>query len=413
MHYLRMTINPLAIASVFLCLSSQAVSAVQYETILQTGQTVPGETKPVSRINDYAIDTQQNIVALISTRENEFNAASIYSIRPNTQLKQLDRILGSSFAPVSISLGEVGYIVPSIDLRPDQRSRYELKFGRPESIKTILTVDTIPYNKNAGIDERLTGLAIVNGKGFLIANQPAQLGQPELRGLVQFQNNQFSVLLKPNDPIFTAGGNPPLQLNGRLGPKGTSNPRPFTPVRASSETLVLSRPIDRSFQVFERPNGGSFRKIYEGLTGKLVSSESCGIAASRSNVAVCSAETPNNTTNTIQSVPKILLRIGKTGQFNEVKFARKPGISVVEALALSGNTLAFSVRQEPPNYGTEIYVSNNGAAAQRLIGRGDELNGKVIRDVDLAANGQSIGNGFLLFEATFSDGAQTLYKAIL
>jgi hypothetical protein len=84
MHYLRMTINPLAIASVFLCLSSQAVSAVQYETILQTGQTVPGETKPVSRINDYAIDTQQNIVALISTRENEFNAASIYSIRPNT-----------------------------------------------------------------------------------------------------------------------------------------------------------------------------------------------------------------------------------------------------------------------------------------------------------------------------------------
>lgn len=409
MRYLSITSKSLAIAALAIGLGSQTASAVQYKTILQTGQSVPGNDQPLTWINAFGVDAQQNVVASITTQGAKFNG--LYRISANAQPQRLSGGDNNFFDFPSVSLGTVGYF-ESAAIPGDLAVREELKFGQPGNVKTLLTVKALASFDNGGRDERPSSLAVVNGQAFFIANQPAQFGQPELRGLVQFQNNQLSVILKPDDPIFLAGGNPPLTLNGSASGQ-TFSDRPPIPVRASSETLLLSRSIDRGFQVFERPNGSRFRKIYEGATGKLTSSFSCGIAASRSNVVVCTVEGPNNSDPSAQFMTKLLLRTGRDGQFKEIKFPKITPTDTVENPAISGTAVAFVVTKTFADDRTALYISNNAAAPKRLIGTGDKLNGNVIRKVELATNGQSIGNGFLLFKATFADGSQTLYKAVL
>jgi hypothetical protein len=410
MRYLNLTGKSLAIAALAIGFGCQAAQAVQYKAILQTGQSVAGNDQPLADVGTFAVDTQQNVVATITTKGNAFSG--VYRIANNAQ-PQLLGLPESSFGDISISLGEVGYVARQFDPNSTTPLKYQLKLGKPGAIKTLLTVDTVLYTEEPGRDERPSGVSVVNGKAFFLANQPAQLGQPELRGLVQYQNNQLDLILKPNDPIFLAGGNPPLQLNGVVGFRGSGEPRPPVPVRASSETLVLSRLIDRSFQVFERPNGGSFRKIYEGVTGKMVSASPCGIAASRSNVVVCSVEGPNDNNFYTQSTTKLLLRIGRDSQFKEVKFPKTAPNDTVSSQALSGKVLAFVVQKISPDERNTIYLSNNGASPQRLLGTGDKLNGKVVSRLELASNGQSLGSGFLIFKATFTDNSIALYKAML
>jgi hypothetical protein len=143
----------------------------------------------------------------------------------------------------------------------------------------------------------------------------------------------------------------------------------------------------------------------------MVSSRSCGIAASRSNIVICTTEGENS--SEFRGVSKLLLRVGATGQLREVPFPKVTPTVRPFRPAISGTFLAFEVQEDAPSQRNAIYLSNNGAMAKRLIGSGDKLNGKVIQNVALAANGQSIGNGFLVFKATLNDGSRGLYKATL
>jgi hypothetical protein len=408
MCFLNNVSKSLVFAAVAIGLGSQSASAVQYKAIIGTGETLPSGSQQIFEVGNFAVDTQQNIIVGLNIRDAQ--TAGIYRILNNAR-PQLLSASGEPFSDVSISMGEVAYVNQQSNSSLPKPAKYQLKLGKPGALKTLLTVDTVTYIDNPGSDESLSDVSIANGKAFLLANQPAQLGQPELRGLLQVQNNQFSVILKPDDPIFLAGGQPPLTLDGSLGANGLGQRRSPIPVRVSSETVLLSRSIDRGFQVFEQPNGGRFRKIYEGVTGKMVSSRSCGIAASRSNVVICTTEGANS--SEFRGVSKLLLRIGATGQFREVQFPKATPTVRPFSPALSNKSLAFVLQEDAPSDRNAIYLSDNGAMAKRLIGSGDKLDGKVIQNVALAANGQSIGNGFVVFKATFVNGSRTLYKATL
>jgi hypothetical protein len=408
MRYLSYVGKSLGFAAIAIGLGSQAAYAVQYKAIIGTGDTLPSSPQQIFEVGNFAVDTQQNIVVGLNLRNAD--TAGIYRILNNGQ----PQLLGPNrepFSDVSISMGEVAYIDQDFNINWPKPAKYQFKVGKPGALKTLLTTETASYVDNPGLDEGPSDVSIANGKAFFIANQPAQLGQPELRGLLQVKDNQLSVVLKPDDPLFLMGGQPPLTLGGSLAANGIGQRRSTTSVRVSSETVLLSRSIDRGFQVFEQPNGGRFRKIYEGVTGKMVSSRSCGIAASRSNIVICTTEGENSTE--FRGVSKLLLRIGATGQLREVKFPKVTPTVRPFSPALSGSSLAFGLQEDAPSNRNAIYLSDNGAMAKRLIGSGDKLDGKVIQNVALAANGQSIGNGFVVFKATFINGTRTLYKATL
>jgi hypothetical protein len=384
-----------SIAVVSAGLGASAVQAAATEVLLRSGQTIPGDpkSKPLTVINDFGIDSQQNVVVTLQTQTfnepfvtnatypNAVTFKGIYRLPPGQGPQLVDSartnvISGTStgidvsadFLTPSISLGQVAFV------RSGRQSKAplfnEFKFGTPGAVR-LLAKSGLPdqiYEKS---------LATVNGKVFTLG-LPQFSGSPVLAGITKYENGQAQLVVKADDPVITAGGKPALSIADSS----------FL-LRASSTNLVFARSVGQTIQVFEKPDGGKLRKAYE-ASGSL-----CGLAASRSNIVLCVSNT-------------ILARRGNTSQFTQIKsplpIALQPSISN-ETVVFIGQT--FDVRGQKRRQ--TLYLDKLGQPQRELIQTAETF----AETIDLSSTGQSINGSAVVYRYTKRDGSFELRRITL
>ncbi len=383
-------------------LQTPAAQAITYQQILRTGQNVPGSVPVVDRIGPIAIDQTQTIAAVIGTAEEPGSFGSgkglqtfqgVYRFNPTTRAPQL--IEGgltarftngeqkTDFPNLSIDKGAIAYFINSVKIAPPQEIQLfktELKLAIGTNVTTLLKGNT----PDSPFETTIQTNTIAQGETPLFVGEQKDQRDFSIRRsgvLTVTKPNQVVPTIDSADPIFSTNPFDPLSANNT--------------VRASNGDLLLVTQNEPGYRVIEKLSTGALREVGLG-------SKSCGAAIWNTAIVFCGIETkPSNPY-------RLMVRLVGTRAFQQISV---PATVEISQPSIQSRTVIFRGTQEGKV--DAIYSSFNGQPAQRLIGTGNTLNGKVINRLRLSDQGQSLNGKAIVFVATFTDGSSALYRAVL
>jgi hypothetical protein len=383
--------------------------AITYQQLLSTGQNVPGSNPLVDRFGSIAIDQNQTIAAVVGTAAEPGSFGSgkglqtfqgVYRFTPTTRTPQL--IEGgltarftngeqkTDFPNLSINNGAIAYFINFSKIAPPQEiqlPKTELKVAIDASITTLLTANQLTPPSESKIQTNT--IAQTDRTAFVLGQKqsPAE-PTPQRSGVLSItQPNQVVSAIDSADPIFSTN---PLFSSNPFDPFRENNT-----VRASNGNLLLVTQTEPGYRVIEKLTTGALREVERG-------SKSCGAAIWNTAIVFCGIESkPSNPY-------RLMVRLAGNRAFQQIPVPS--GIAISQP-SIQSRTVIFRGTQE--NKVDAIYSSFNGQTAQRLIGTGNKLDGKVISRLRLSDQGQSLNGKAIVFVATFTDGSIALYRAIL
>jgi hypothetical protein len=380
-----------------------SAQAITYQQLLRTGQKVPGSEPLVDGFGPIAIDQSQNIAAVVSTAKEigpdgagfgfqtfqgvyQFNAAakSPQLIEGGLTYKFRNGEQTTSFPNLGINNGDIGYFLnfSRIDVtQPNPQIRKtDLKTGTPNGVVTLLTGNT--FNPTLETNIQTNTIAQTDSAPLFIGKQqsPAEPAPQRSGVLTVTKPNQVVPAISSDDPIFSTNPFDPISGINR--------------VRASNGNLLLVTQNGQGYRVIEKLATGALREVERG-------SKSCGAAIANTSIVFCGAE------DTPTGQFRLMVRLPENRGFQPIKV---PSNVAIGEPSIQSRTVIFRGTQ---NGNEAIYSSFNGQPAQRLIGTGNQLDGKVISRIRLSDQGQSLNGKAIVFVATFADGSSALYRAVL
>ena len=389
----------LAIGSTLLISFVQPASAKQFKKLVETGQIIPGNDRPLARIESPTIGRDGQVAVKLETESintsnmggnKSVNFIGLYSIGRGGNISLLDKGLFTridrsatidSFTAPSISQGKIAYFAYRTEIRStDATTVSTLKVGTPGNVKQYPAITSSLYSpvRSAPQISFVNGTVYTLETGFNLAGQPTGL---ERVGLIDTNSPS---------PTFKA-----LSVSGDN-----------RAIRSASQSLVLlSKTQDFSnpmFKLLERLNGGQFVQLNP--QGKKPGS--CGFAVSFENVVSCSSEGNDYV---------LSARFGKKSNFVNLPLPNATTLKSVSSLSISNEKIIFKATEQTAAGAIveRIYLSNKTQAPQAVISSGETLDGKTITGLSLNENDRSIADNYVVFIATFSDSSKALYRVDL
>ena len=388
----------LAIGSTLLTSFVQPASAKQFKKLVETGQIIPGNDRPIVSIESPTIGRDGQAAVNLRTepirtanqagnKTTQFNG--IYSISRGGNISLLDKgmltqidrsgILNGFTAP-SISQGKIAYFAFTSEIRAtDVTTVSTLKVGTPGNVKQYPAITPSLYKiRTAPHISFVNGTVYTLEDGFTLSGSPTGL---ERVGLIDTNSPS---------PAFVV-----LSVN-------INN----SSIRSASQSLVLLSKTQEvgnpTFKLLERPNGGQFVQLNP--LGK--NPGSCGFAVSFENVVSCSSEGNGYI---------LSARFGKTSNFVNLPLPSATTLKSVSDLSISNEKTIFKATEQTAAGAIveRIYLSNKTQVPQAVISSGETLDGKTITGLSLNENGRTIAGNYVVFIATFSDTSKALYRVDL
>jgi hypothetical protein len=401
----------LTVTAAISVLAIPEANAVQYQKLMETGGVVTLESggTAIRGFSSIGIDDRKNVAAKVSRDEVILSSRGAgvgtvirpFFIRRDNPPVEIVTPEGDykTYYGLRIAAGRISIAqLRRVNTRYTKRPNFDdLVVGSPSNLEiyfsNISGPITVSYDKES--------IALAGSSAFIVGERSSgfpDVVKPLDFGVLRVESNGITSVFDKNDPIFRKEG--PL-VDAASGAVSYS----IYDLRASTTTVLLSRLINGTFQVFEKNGVNAVKKIYQAPAGKTGDSKICGFAVSQNNVVLCSAESQN----------KILVRFGAGGALKPIQLPNLSGLQTAKNPSISQETVIFELTA-PQKTGPEqdaIYISEKGAPAQRLIGTNDKLNGKVIQTIELSDRGQSLANRAFVFTATFTDGSTALYRGTL
>ena len=390
----------LAIGSTLLISSVQPASAKQFKKLVETGQIIPGNDRPLARIESPTIGRDGQVAVRLETASIDTSGLAgnrsvrfigLYSIGRGGNISLLDKGLFTridrsatidSFTAPSISQGKIAYFAYRTEIRStDATTVSTLKVGTPGDVKQYPAITSSLYNpiRSAPRISFVNGTVYTLETGFTLSGLPTGL---ERVGLIDTNSPS---------PFFTV-----LSV-------GIEN----NAIRSASQSLVLLSKIlnfssPTTFKLLERPNGGQFVQLNP--QGK--NPGSCGFAVSFENVVSCSSEGNDYV---------LSARFGKKSNFVSLPLPKATTLKSVSELSISNEKIVFKATEQGAAGAIveRIYLSNKTQVPKSVISSGEKLDGKTITGLSLNEDDRSIADNYVVFIATFSDNSKALYRADL
>jgi hypothetical protein len=399
MRFPTKLLSLLPIALLNLALANGKANAATFTPVLKTGQNFPGNTQLVGNIRSIAIDSEQNIVAIVSATTAVFYGLYVFDRQLVPTLVDISSTYTSAnggrsgtFITASINNGTVIYLseYSSYTKFTTTYPRTEVKVGTPGSLQILFT------GRGYGFPTTISAqtLALDSGKAVVLG-QPIlafqSVNRPEKGVLTINTPNTLTETIAATNPVFGTEPFNPLEANQI--------------VRASGNNILLVTQNARHYRVFKKTGTAAPRKIYEGSISSTDSSSSCGASMSGNNLVLCNREVkPNPTAPTPYN---LLVKLGDLAAFQRIPL---PSDLPIEQPSIGGKTVIF--KAIAPNQ-ERLYVSTNAQAPVQILATGNTLDGKVISKLNLSEQGQSLSNNTIVFLATFVDGSIGLYRGNL
>ena len=381
-----------------LLVTVQPASAKQFKKLVETGQVVVGNDKPIVKISDPTIGRDGQIavnlqmVGTTTPPGSQTSFLGIYSITKGGKISLVDQgsfgtyyrsgSFFNGFTAPSISGGEIfygtyTYTIPFPNTSPSTVESI-LKGGTVGNIKTF---DTI-LGRVGTLSPAPPDVSLVNGTAYVVSKQA--VSRP---GGVDFIYSLRSLDSRAATPSFST----------------ISSGTETLTVRTSGQSIVLrtfTRP--NIYKLLERPNSGQFVQLNP--LGE--NPGSCGFAVSLDNIISCSVTGDQYILST---------RFGKQSNFVALPLPNLIALKSVSDPSISGDNIIFKTTEQTAT-GTivdKIYTSLNRQAPKVMIATGEQLDGKTVTGLQLSDNGRTIARNSAVFTATFSDGSSALYRVDL
>jgi hypothetical protein len=363
----------------------QPANAVQFKKLIETGQSIPGDRKPLEFISPVELGRDGQVAVLLSTTfvpgaiSEQYRG--LYSISKGGVLKLVEGGIsrgdgtGKDIGAVSLSSGKIAYVVRDY-VAPSSKS--VLRLGTPGDVKDVISLDDVGPT---------TSRSLVYTNGIIHLLEGRDLG-----GFVLSKVRQVDTLTPQPTVTVIAESAFPTQ---------------YQEIKAGANSIVLrqSKPIAPS-TLSERPlTQGVFKPIQP--LGK--SPGSCGLAVSFENIVSCSFNDVSGPKGYTLSV-----RFGASGTFKPIEIPNADQVQFVSAPSISQEKVIFQVTEKSDisrTPTTKIYLSFNAQKPQLLLKSGTQLDGKTISRVNLASNGRSIAVNSAIITVDFQNGSQALYRA--
>ena len=379
-----------------LLVAIQPASAKQFKKLVETGQVVIGNDKPIVQIADPTIGLDGQVAVNLQMETTVvppgigINFLGIYSITKGGKISLLDQGSSSSnrdggsfqgFLPPSISQGKIVYAAYSYAInRRGERSNANavLKGGTPGDIKEFALITT---GSSGPFSPEPPQVSFVDGTAYTINKEIlSQPGAPIIT--YQFKSLDTNAATPSFTPISSSPDNRQVRTSG-LG------------------VVLLTVSPQNVYTLFERPNNGQFTQLNP--LGQ--NPGSCGFAVSSDNIVSCSVA---------GSQYVLSLRLGRQGNFVAIPLPNAAALKSVSDPSISGKNVIFRTTEQTA-IGTvdKIYNSLNRQAPKLVLAAGDQLEGKTVTGLKLNENGRTIARNSAVFTATFSDGSSALYRVDL
>ena len=389
----------LAIGSALLTSSVQPASAKQFKKLVETGQIIPGNDRPLARIESPTIGRDGQVAVRLETESINTSGIAgnksvyfigLYSIGRGGNISLLDKGLFTridrsatidSFTAPSISQGKIAYFAYRTEIRSTDATTVSiLKVGTPGNVKQYPAITSSLYSpiRSAPQISFVNGTVYTLETGFTLSGLPTGL---ERVGLVDTNSPS------PTFKVLSVSG------DNRA-------------IRSASQSLVLLSKTPEfsnpTFKLLERPNGGQFVQLNP--LGK--NPGSCGFSVSFENVVSCSSEGNNYV---------LSARFGKKSNFVNLPLPNATTLKSVSDLSISNEKIIFKATEQTVAGAIveRIYLNNKTQAPQAVISSGETLGGKTITGLSLNENGRTIADNYVVFIATFSDNSKALYRVDL
>ena len=366
----------LAIGSTLLISFVQPASAKQFKKLVETGQMIPGNNRPlvgiksptIGRDGQAAVNLETESIETINqqgggTDESQFRG--IYSISRGGTVSLLDKGMFvrigrgrtiDGFSAPSISQGKVAYFAFKANIIAGLGSYVStLKVGTPGAVKQYPAITPSLYTGTS------PEISFVNGTVYTLETR---------------LNFGLSTGLERIGLIDTKSPSPSFNV---LSVSGENRA-----IRSASQSLILSTKTREGvsptvYKLFERPNGGQFAQLNP--LGK--NPGSCGFAVSSDNVVSCSAESDQYV---------LSARFGKQSAFVNLPLPNPTTLKSVSDLSISNTKIVFKATEQTATGAIveRIYLSNKTQAPQALISSGETLDGKTIKELSLNEDGRTI-----------------------
>jgi hypothetical protein len=403
-HNLFLSVALSAGLSAFTLNIAAPATAVQFKRLVSTGQVVPGSKNPVLQIGEPTIASDAQVALLLSKEGQVPDTCpsqpvpcnpdrlppvtarydGIYRITSSGQLQLIKEVVNplnrrstQGFTAPSISGGRIAY------------GTKQVTGGRPNGEFTYGSIEVADQsNKTSAI-----------ASFYLLLSDASSRGD-----YVKLTNNQ--VLVENDRQYFDIHDDQDQRITGLLSIDTAMKRKTiadFSPVGASNVRVganLIAATVGGELR--EGSTINSLRRVIVPVQG--AQAGNCGYAVSYSNLVSCANVTQNGKTTAILSV-----RLSATGQFTRIRFAND-ATAQISAPSISKGKVVFRTIES----GVEkIRLSLNGQSANTLISAGAQLNGKVVKGLQLSNNGRAIAGNHVVFTATFTDGSSSLYRADL
>ena len=387
----------LAIGSSLLISFVQPASAKQFKKLLETGQIIPGNDRPVVNLDSPTIGRDGQVAVNLRTESintsgmtgnSSMQFIGIYSISRGGNISLLDKGMfvridrsgtTDGFTAPSISQGKIAYFAFRSTIRSTDISAVStLKVGTPGDVKQYPAITPSLYTQTSPRISFSNGTVYTLEVGLELGGRPTGL---ERVGVVETNSPS---------PAFTV-----LSVN-----------KDNRAIRSGSQSLILlsafTETDNQTYKLFERPNGGQFVQLNP--QGKKPGS--CGFAVSYGNVVSCSDESGKYV---------LSARFGKQSNFVNLPLPNSTTLKSVSDVSMSNEKIIFKATEQSAVGAIveRIYLSNKTKVPQAVISNGEKLDGKTIKEFTLNENGRTIADNYVVFVATFNDNSKALYRVDL
>jgi hypothetical protein len=388
-------------------LSANPASAKQFTKLVQLGQIVPGNSRPVDDIIEPTIGFDGQVAVRLSTLtlssppptgdngptfSSSKSYSGIYSIPKNGSLRlieegevQSDRFsTGTIYSAPAISQGKIAYVATTLVPGPDAPFLpAKLQISQSGNIQTALAFELAPA---AAVRSGQT-FALVNGKAFLLTDAYSAAGVFQPGILWEIDTRSAKPALKVLDTNTT---NFEIRASSQILLKTTS-----TDPRTNANTAIAESVVDGNFRAIAAP-------------ANIINPGSCGASTSADNIVICGNKPVAN-----GGEPKLSVRFGKAGKFIDLPRPADAIVSIsISNPSISNRSVIFqaSVPLIKAPAVDKIYLSQNAAPPTVLVSAGQKIDGKTISKLSLSRNGRTIADNAAVFTATFTDGTTALYR---
>ena len=377
----------------------QPASATQFKKLVETGQIIPGNNRPlvdiksptIGRDGQAAVNLETESIETISQQGSGTDRSQflgIYSISRGGTISLLDKGMFvrigrgrtiDGFSAPSISQGKIAYFAFRANIIAGSGS-YDstLKVGTPGDVKQYPAITPSLYTGTS------PEISFVNGTVYTLETR---------------LNFGLSTGLERIGLIDTKSPSPAFNV---LSVSGENRA-----IRSASQSLILSTKTREGisptvYKLFERPNGGQFVQLNP--QGK--NPGFCGFAVSFENVVSCSSE---------GSQYILSARFGKKSNFVNLPLPNATTLKSVSDISISNEKIIFKATEQAAAGAIveRIYLSQKSQVPKVIISSGDKLDGKTIKELTLNENGRTIADNYVVFIATFSDNSKALYRVDL